>query len=114
MLTLDKITEIFCITDDFCQNLAVEIAKQSKLPAEDGKKHRNRPCEMSDSEIITILIVSFLFFQNHYFNNYFDFKYSLEDIFGRKVDLLEEKPIQNKYLKQSIDNSKQLIYRHQN
>ena len=45
-----------------------------------------------------------------YFNNYFDFKYSLENVFGRKVDLLEEKPIQNKYLKQSIDNSKKLIY----
>jgi predicted nucleotidyltransferase len=45
-----------------------------------------------------------------YFNNFFDFKYSLEDVFKRKVDLLEEKPIQNKYLKESIDNSKQLIY----
>jgi len=49
-----------------------------------------------------------------YFNNYFDFKYSLEDVFGRKVDLLEEKPIKNKYLKESIDNSKQLIYGEQN
>jgi predicted nucleotidyltransferase len=45
-----------------------------------------------------------------YFDNYFDFKYSLENIFGRKVDLLEEKPIQNKYLRNSIENSKQLIY----
>ena len=45
-----------------------------------------------------------------YFSNFFDFKYALEDVFNRKVDLLEEKPIQNKYLKESIDNSKQLIY----
>jgi len=45
-----------------------------------------------------------------YFNNYFDFKYSLEDVLGRKVDLLEEKPIKNKYLRQSIENSKKLIY----
>jgi len=34
----------------------------------------------------------------------------LEDVFGRKVDLLEEKPIKNKYLRQSIENSKKLIY----
>ena len=27
-----------------------------------------------------------------YFDNYFDFKYSLEDLLGRIVDLLEEQP----------------------
>jgi hypothetical protein len=57
MLTLDKITNFFFVTDDFCKNFAVEIAKHPKLPDEDGKKHRNRPCEMSDSEIITILML---------------------------------------------------------
>jgi len=57
MLTKDKITEIFCIADDFCKHFAVEMAKQLKLPAADGKHHRNRPCEMSDSEIITILML---------------------------------------------------------
>ena len=44
------------------------------------------------------------------FITYFDFKYSLEDLFNRKVDLLEEQPIRNPYLKKSIDNSKVLIY----
>lgn len=28
-----------------------------------------------------------------YFDNYFDFKYALEELFGRKVDLLEEQTI---------------------
>lgn len=45
-----------------------------------------------------------------YFDNYFDFKYSLEDIFKRKVDLLEEQTIKNPYLKQNIDETKTLIY----
>jgi len=45
-----------------------------------------------------------------YFNNYFDFKYSLEDVLKRKVDLLEEQAIRNPYLRQSIDRSKQLIF----
>ena len=45
-----------------------------------------------------------------YADNYFDFKFSLEDIFKRDVDLLEEKAIKNPYLKKSIDASKKLIY----
>lgn len=45
-----------------------------------------------------------------YFDNYFDFKYSLEDLFGRKVDLLEEQSIKNPYLKKSVDATKALIY----
>jgi predicted nucleotidyltransferase len=45
-----------------------------------------------------------------YADNYFDFKYSLERIFKRKVDLLENKAINNPYLRQSIDSQKQIIY----
>lgn len=47
---------------------------------------------------------------NDYADNYFDFKFSLEDLFNRKIDLLEEKAIRNPFLKQSIDTSKELIY----
>ncbi|MBW8334893.1 MAG: nucleotidyltransferase domain-containing protein [Prolixibacteraceae bacterium] len=45
-----------------------------------------------------------------YADNYFDFKFSLENLFKRNVDLLEDKAITNPYLRQSIDSSKQLIY----
>jgi predicted nucleotidyltransferase len=45
-----------------------------------------------------------------YFDNYFDFKYSLEELLGRKVDLLEEQTIKNPYLKKSVDATKALIY----
>jgi predicted nucleotidyltransferase len=34
----------------------------------------------------------------------------LENLFKRKVDLLTDKPIQNPYLKKSIEATKQLIY----
>src|ERR1700722_1883088 len=47
---------------------------------------------------------------NEYADNYFDFKFSLQDAFHRKVDLLEEKAIKNPYMRQSIDLSKRLIY----
>jgi predicted nucleotidyltransferase len=45
-----------------------------------------------------------------YADNYFDLKFSLENIFKRNVDLLEDKAINNPYLRQSIDSTKQLIY----
>ena len=45
-----------------------------------------------------------------HFLHYFDFKYSLEDVFNREVDLLEEQPIRNSYLRRNIENTKTLIY----
>lgn len=45
-----------------------------------------------------------------YADNYFDFKYSLEELFKRDVDLLENQAIKNPYLRKSIDSNKQLIY----
>jgi len=45
-----------------------------------------------------------------YADNYFDFKASLENLFKREVDLLEDKAIKNPYLRKSIDSSKQLVY----
>ncbi len=45
-----------------------------------------------------------------YADNYFDFKNSLEKVLKRDVDLLEDKAINNPYLRQSIDSTKQLIY----
>ncbi len=47
---------------------------------------------------------------SEYADNYFDLKFSLEKIFNRKIDLLEEKAIRNPYLRQSIDTTKKLIY----
>ena len=40
----------------------------------------------------------------------FDFKYALEELFGREVDLLEEQTIKNQYLKKNVDATKILIY----
>ncbi len=45
-----------------------------------------------------------------YFDNFFELKHSLEKLFGRDVDLLEEQMVQNPYLKKNIDATKALIY----
>ena len=45
-----------------------------------------------------------------YADCYFNLKFALQDLFNRPVDLLENKAIRNEFLRQEIDNSKQLIY----
>ena len=56
MITNDKITEIFYIADEFCKEFYKVVEEQS-LPSNTSKKRRNKPCKLSDSEIITILIL---------------------------------------------------------
>lgn len=45
-----------------------------------------------------------------YFDNYIEFKESLESLFKRKVDLLEIQTLKNPILKRSIDRNKIKIY----
>jgi uncharacterized protein len=45
-----------------------------------------------------------------YADNYFEFKFSLENILHRKIDLLEQKAIKNPYFIKSIVKQKQLVY----
>lgn len=45
-----------------------------------------------------------------YADNYFEFKFALQDIFKRPIDLLEEKAIKNSYFKQSVNSQRQLVY----
>ena len=82
-ITKDKITEIFCIIDDFCQEYDKEIARMS-ICEPNGRKHRNRKCTMSRSEIMTILICfHFNTFRN--FKHYYLFyvKVHLHDLFPK-------------------------------
>jgi len=49
---------------------------------------------------------------NNYADNYFDFKFSLQDILKRPIDLIEEKAIKNPYFKQAVSNERKLVYGH--
>ncbi len=63
----------------------------------------------SDSDID--LLVDFLPINTReYADNYYNFKFSLEQLLNRRVDLLEEKALKNPYFLQAIENKKQLIY----
>ena len=47
-----------------------------------------------------------------YADNYYDFKFSLQDVLKRPIDLLEEKAIKNPFFIQTLHKQRQLIYGH--
>lgn len=49
-----------------------------------------------------------------YADNYFDFKFSLQQILKRPIDLLESKALRNPYFKQAVHEQRQLIYGERN
>ena len=71
MFPESKVTEIYCMADDFCKEFALQ---QEKYMIEDKKtRHRNKPNRMSDAEIMVILILfhsgGFRCFK-HYYKEY--------------------------------------------
>lgn len=57
------------------------------------------------------LIVDFVNMEvEDYADNYFDFKFSLQDILKRPIDLLEEQSIKNPYFRKAVNQKKQLVY----
>ena len=84
-ITKDKITEIFCIIDDFCKKYDAEIARMA-ISEPDGRKHSKRQWSMNRSEIMTILICfHFNTFRN--FKHYYLFyvKVHLRDLFPHQL-----------------------------
>lgn len=67
MITESKVTEIFCIADDFCKEFDTELAKKSVTSTKESPQSRRKRM-MSDSEIITILLC-------FHFNSYRNFKH---------------------------------------
>ena len=45
-----------------------------------------------------------------YVGNFFDFQESLEKLFGRRVDLVVEKGLKNKFFINNVNRTKHLIY----
>lgn len=44
------------------------------------------------------------------FEHFFDFTYELENLLGRKVDLVDESTVTNSYFLQELNHTKKLIY----
>ena len=60
MKLISKVTEIYCIPDDFCKEYELEVNKKAlslSNPSPNTPKTRNRKGRMSDAEMITILVL---------------------------------------------------------
>ncbi len=66
--------------------------------------------DFTENSDIDIMVKFDAFDLYYYFENLLSLKESLENVFKRKVDILEEQALKNPYLKKSIDNNKLLIY----
>ena len=55
MITEDKVTEIFCMADDFCKFFDAMTAKYTLKPTGKRKYHRNST--MSKAEVMLIIIL---------------------------------------------------------
>jgi hypothetical protein len=55
MLIDSKLVDIFFHADEFCKDLNKTL-EGAQLRSDNSLKHRNKPCKLSDSEVITILI----------------------------------------------------------
>lgn len=64
MITIDKIIEIYCVIDDFCKDLSKTMEDHS-IRQDNVKKKRNRAFKLTDSEVITIML---LFHLGHFRN----------------------------------------------
>lgn len=45
-----------------------------------------------------------------YADNYFDLKFSLQDILRRPIDLLEDKAIKNPYFRKTVNEQRKIVY----
>lgn len=66
--------------------------------------------EFKDDSDIDILVAFQDISIEKYTDNYFDLCYKLQELFGRKIDLLTENSLSNPYLIESIEETKLLLY----
>ena len=57
MFSEAKVTEIYCLADDFCKEFSKYQEKHMFSTSPKNGKHRNKPNRMSDAEIMLIMIL---------------------------------------------------------
>lgn len=94
---------------DQYQNQIISLCKRHEVKSLYAFGSVNTPHFSKESDID--LLVDFKIEDPlNYTEQYFALKDSLEHVFSRKVDLLEQKSIRNPFLKAEIDRTKVLLY----
>ncbi|MDR3189273.1 MAG: nucleotidyltransferase domain-containing protein, partial [Prevotellaceae bacterium] len=94
--------------DDYKSSMA-EFCRQNRVKSlyVFGSVLTDRFSEKSDIDMVVDIDA---FDPLVYADSYFKLKFALQDLLKRPVDLLENKAIRNPFMRQRIDESKQLIY----
>lgn len=66
--------------------------------------------KFNESSDIDLLIEFDNLTVEQYTDNYFELHYKLQDLFGRKIDLLTEKSLSNPYFIKRVEQTKKLVY----
>ena len=66
--------------------------------------------KFTDNSDIDILISFDNLTIEQYTDNYFELHYKLQELFGRKIDLLTERSLSNPYFIKGLEQTKQLVY----
>ncbi|GHT78602.1 nucleotidyltransferase [Bacteroidia bacterium] len=94
--------------DDYKSNLAM-LCRQNRVKAlyVFGSVLTDRFGDDSDIDMVVDIDSSNPL---EYADSYFNLKFALQDLLQRPIDLLENKSIRNKYMREQIDKSKHLVY----
>lgn len=63
-----------------------------------------------DSDVDLLVDFNSEITHHNYTDNFFSFYYALRSLFGREVDLVDEKSVKNPYFKEELNETKHLIY----
>ncbi|MDR6803433.1 putative nucleotidyltransferase [Dyadobacter sp. BE34] len=66
----------------------------------------------TDESDIDLIVDFFDMEVEEYADNYFNFKFALQDLFGRQVDLLEERAKMNPLVRELVNLQKQPVLNH--
>ena len=97
MFSEAKVSEIYCLADDFCKEIARHQENYMLKDTKKNVKHRNKPNRMSDAEIILIMILfhsggyrCFKQFYQEYVCKHLDHLFPKRVSYNRLVELEKE------------------------
>lgn len=64
----------------------------------------------SESDIDLLVDFNSEIDHHNYADNYFDLYHAFESLFGREIDLVDVTTVKNRFFKQELEETKQLIY----
>lgn len=64
----------------------------------------------SDSDVDLLVDFNSEIDYHNYADNYFDLYHAFKTLFDREIDLVDVTTVQNRFFKQELDETKQLIY----